>query len=151
MTANNTRKADVTAPFAQYLKGFNVKLGGGAKPATANFEAVAELGVRGVKVGMALAMYLRPQGATNSEVVAVVGAPQRVLMAQLIKAGKLVPVEVEPRNGFQVYAVRLATEADRKPRKAGKAKAGAKAKAAPKVEAAGIDPNGPNTGTAELA
>jgi hypothetical protein len=83
----------------------------GAKPSPADLTAAHTLGARpGSKVALALAMYLRPAGATNLQVIMACGNPQNNKRRALIAAGLL---KGEPMANNQanhvVYRVSLST------------------------------------------
>lgn len=98
--------------------------GMGEKPSQALLETVeSALGGRvGAKVTFALAMYLRPEGATSGQIVQAVGGPQLNKMRELVNA-KLAKRVQMPDNeaGHTVYHIELAAK------KATKAKAPKKA------------------------
>lgn len=98
---------DVTKSYRPYLKHFRKDMG--APPSADHFNTAHGLGARiGSKVAMAIAMYLRPQGATQGQVVTVCGGPQLNKMRGLIEAGFLKRGNL-PNNeaGHTVYHVEL--------------------------------------------
>jgi hypothetical protein len=129
-TATATATAGLEA-YADKLATWPVEVAG-PKPAAANFKAAHALGARvGTKVALALAMYMRPKGATQGQVFNVVGSPQLNKMRAAIAAGHAKRVDM-PRdgNGHMVYKLALpekaASKATGKRKAAGKGKAPAK-------------------------
>lgn len=131
-TKTTTRTATVAAEgnplahYASYLKAWPVKFAG-PKPTADQFNQAHGFGARaGTKVALAIAMYLRNDGATQGQVFNIVGAPQLNKMRALIEAGQAVrlPMPVNTQ-GHTVYKLALA------PKKATKAKPAKTAKAKP--------------------
>lgn len=126
-TKTATRTATVAATgnaadhYAAVLKNWPVKFAG-PKPTTADFANAHALGVRpGTKTAVALAMYMRTDGASQAQVINVNGGPYLNAMRAAIEAGHATRQPV-PANasGHTVYKLTLPTK------KASKAKAKAK-------------------------
>ena len=97
------------AAYGETLSRWSKKLG--PKPTKELLETVhEELGVRrGSKAALALAMYMRPEGATAQQVVQVIGTPQNNKRRELIANGKLDLASKGERdsNNHLVYKVQL--------------------------------------------
>lgn len=114
--------------YAGFFKGWPTKIAG-PKPSAAQLDVAAQLGARvPSKVGLALAMYQRPQGATQGQVIAACGGPQLNKLRGLITAGKVSRVSMpNDAAGHTVY--KMVLKGRKTPAKAHKAKAKGKAKA----------------------
>lgn len=131
-TKTNARTATATdnvnlAPYSIWLKAWQVKASG-AKPTAENFAFAHALGCKpGSKTAMAVAMYHRPDGASQPQVVSVVGGPYLNKMREAVQAGHAARVPV-PSNalGHTVYKLALPSKAARKPKAATKAAGKAK-------------------------
>lgn len=129
--------ADTGNPLTYYadkLKAWPTKYAG-AKPTAEQFKAAHALGAKpGTKTAMAVAMYLRPGGATQGQVFNINGGPYLNKMRAIIEAGaaKREPMP-QTAEGHTVYKLALAkpkAKATRKP-KAAKPKADKPATAEP--------------------
>lgn len=116
------------APYAPFIANFS-KLTG-AVPSAANIEQAHAFGLRvGAKATFAMAMYLRPGGATAAQVAQAVSAQCLNVARGLVANGKVQPVPMPHVNGMKVYAFEVKAEkpkaekATRKPRAPRKAKA----------------------------
>ena len=131
-TATATAAADNSGAYKAVLASWPSKFAG-PKPTAADFAFAHALGARvGTKTAIALAMYARPNGASQAQVINVNGGPYLNKMRAAIEAGQAAREPV-PANaqGHTVYKLTLPAKAKAsKPRKAK-----AKAKAA-KPEAA---------------
>lgn len=127
---------DVTGWYSTALKGWQVKLLG-PKPIAELFTQAHALGCRPGKQAMAMAMYLRPDGATDGQVKAACiiqwgsSGSHHNKRRDICGAGfaKAKPV-VSDAQGHKVYAIALT------PKGEGKVKAGAEAKADKPAKAA---------------
>lgn len=134
-TTTKTATATVTAGLEAYattLANWPVDVAGPV-PSAANFKAAHALGARvGTKVALALAMYMRPKGATQGQVFNVVGSPQLNKMRAAIAAGHAKRVDL-PRDGrgHVVYKLALPEKAASKAASARKGKGKGKAPAKP--------------------
>lgn len=139
-TTTTTAKA-VMAPYAPFIANFS-KLTG-AVPSAANIEQAHAFGLRvGAKATFAMAMYLRPEGATAAQVAQAVSAQCLNVARGLVANGKIEPVPMPHRDGMKVYAFTVAKPKAEKP-KAARAPRKAKAatvKAAPAAPAASDAP-----------
>jgi hypothetical protein len=131
---SNTNKPAVNAgtAIAHYtaaLKGWQRYMG--EKPSEAHFTQAHAWGVRpGSNVALALAMYCRPEGATQAQVSGPCNGPQLNKARMLVATGKAVWAANERDcNGHTIYRLRLPEPV--KP--VAKGKAGKVAKAAAKV------------------
>lgn len=144
-------KHDATQWYGPMLKAWPTKLAG-PKVTAQQLDTAHKLGARPGKQALANAMYLRPEGATQSQVVAVCGAPQLNKMRGWRDADKVVRQVPMPKSaaGHTVYRIELTAKgaarvkgaADTAPEAAPKAKATPRkrpAKAA-KPEAAPVAP-----------
>lgn len=103
---------DVTGWYANYLNNWSISQLG-SKPTADTFTKVHALGLRPGKQALAVAMYLRPGGATSSQVVIAVGAPQLNRMRGLIADKLLVRVPTpSSAAGHTVYAVTLTAKGE---------------------------------------
>lgn len=141
--------------YGHMLKGWQTKVVGAA-PTAEMLANVHGLGCRPGKQAMAIAMALRPNGVTGSQIVVACGAPQLNKMRGLISDGVLKREAVPPQaeTGHTVYKLTLTAKgaakvkaaaakpaADTKPAKAAKV-----TKAAPqprKAKAAKVTPPAP--------
>lgn len=111
-TATATKTASkaattATALFASQLKNWPKQAG--AKVTGDQISTASGLCKRtGTSKHLALAMYLRPQGATQGEVVIASGDTQVNAYSDAIKLGLAVAVPVERRDGHKVYKLELA-------------------------------------------
>ncbi len=106
--------------YASFFTGWSVKALG-AKPTAAQLATSEALGARqGSKVALALAMYQRPTGATQGQVITACGGPQLNKLRGLVTAGKVQRLPM-PNNGAGHTVYRFALK--------GKIKAPAKVKA----------------------
>jgi hypothetical protein len=130
-TKTATRTLTATGTMADAFKRWPTKLAG-AKPSNeAVSTAASALKRHGTGKHLALAMYLRPEGATQPETVAACGDTNVNAYYDAVRGGHFKAVTLPTRNGHKVYALALPAKATRKPRKAaGKAKAAGKGKAA---------------------
>ena len=109
-----------TGAMADHMKHWVMKLAG-AKPTAETIAAAGALLKRnGTAKHLALAMYMREGGATQTETVAGTGDTQINAYYDAVRGGQLVAVTLPARNGHKVYALALPKA---KPVKARKAKA----------------------------
>lgn len=135
-TATKTATS-ATALFATQLKNWPKQAG--AKVTGDQITTASNLCKRaGTSKHLALAMYLRPNGATQGEVVIASGDTQVNAYSDAIKLGLAVAVPVERRDGHKVYKLELAkpkaAKPARKPRVRATPKADKPADAAPTSE-----------------
>lgn len=128
MTKANTKTATttVTGHYTATLAKWPVKLAG-AKPTAGQFKTAHEMGVRpGTKTAVAIAMMLRPKGATQAEITAINGGAYLNKARDLI-AAKRAKREAVPQtpDGHTVYKLAL-TSAKPAAKRKGKGKATAK-------------------------
>jgi len=99
--------ASLITTQAKRMKGWHKGLGN--KVTDDQLAAVHKLGGRpGSKVTMALAMYLRPEGATQGQVAQVCGGPQLNKMRDLIESKLVKRINVDATNaGHTVYKIEL--------------------------------------------
>lgn len=118
--------------YANFFKGWAVK-STGPKPTQAQLDVAEGLGARqGSKVALALAMYQRPQGATQGQVIVACGGPQLNKLRGLIAAGKVSRVSMpNDAAGHTVYRMALKGRKKAVKAPATKVKAKAPAKVAP--------------------
>lgn len=153
---------DLSQHYGLFLKRFTKQVADvtGPQPGLDCLKVAFAFSQRSQKQAVALAMCLRPEGATGPEIQYVCGAPQNNWRKGLIEAGYFKRVAVPSRNGVTVYKLEVskrgeamvakavtkadadaakadATDTAEKPAKvakpakgAGKAKGKAKAKAA---------------------
>lgn len=142
-TNTTSRTATVAAdanPLGHYsaaLKAWPVKYAG-PKPTADNFKAAHTLGARpGTKTAMAVAMYLRSDGATQAQIINVNGGAYLNKMRAAIEAGQAtrVPMSATPQ-GHTVYKLALGKAKPAKPAKPAKAASKAKPAKPAKVETA---------------
>lgn len=110
-TAANVNAANPLGFYADTLKGWNSKYAG-AKPTADQFKTAHQLGARpGTKTAVAIAMYLRDNGATQGQVFVVNGGPYLNKMRALIEAGHAVRVPMSAdASGHTVYKLALPTK-----------------------------------------
>lgn len=103
-TATATSIATVTGHYASILAKWPTKTAGKA-PTAANFKAAHEAGLRpGTKTAVAIAMMLRPKGATQAEITAVNGGVYLNKARDLIAAKKATREAVpQTSDGHIVY------------------------------------------------
>ncbi len=107
--------------YAGFFKGWQIK-STGPKPTAAQLVTSEALGARqGSKVAMALAMYQRPQGATQGQVFMACGGPQLNKLRGLITAGKVSRVSM-PNNAAGHTVYKMVLKGRKAPTKARKAK-----------------------------
>jgi hypothetical protein len=123
-TATVTRTITATGTMADAFKNWPTKLAG-AKPSGETVSmAASALKRHGTGKHLALAMYLRPSGATQPETVAACGDTNINAYYDAVRGGQFKAVTLPTRNGHKVYALALPVKAARKPRAAkGKGKA----------------------------
>jgi hypothetical protein len=111
-----------TGNMANAMKHWQAKLAG-AKPAAEVIAAAGALLKRnGTAKHLALAMYMRPTGATQTETVAGTGDTQINAYYDAVRGGQLEAVTLPARNGHKVYALALPKAKVSKPKRAAKAK-----------------------------
>jgi len=149
-TKATTRTATATGNaldwYRDTLKGWPTKFAGKA-PTAQQFETAHALGAKpGTKTAIAIAMYLRPEGATQSQVTVVNNGPYLNKMRALIAAKQAVRLPVSPVDGHTVYKLALPSKTAVKAasKAAGKRKAAPKAKANAAPEAAQQAPEAAN-------
>jgi hypothetical protein len=87
----------------------------GNKPVDANVTAAAGMVKRpNTAKHMGLAMYLRPEGATQPEVITVTGDTQVNAFSAAWRGGMAVAVDAGTRNGHKVYKLALKASKPRK-------------------------------------
>lgn len=136
-TATTTKAGNVLDWYRDTLKAWPVKVAG-SKPTAAAFETAHALGAKpGTKTAVAIAMYLRPEGATQGQVFNVNGGPYLNKMRALLatKAATRVPMNAN-EQGHTVYKLALPAKAATKAKAARKPKAAKADKAAPAAPAA---------------
>lgn len=117
-----TKQNDSTGWYANVFKGWQSKLLG-AKPTTAQLDAIHALGARPGKQALASAMALRDAGVTGGQIVIACGAPQLNKMRGFVTDGLARFVPTPPSGeGHKVYRLELTAK--------GKAKGNATAKVA---------------------
>ena len=123
----STKTITATGTMLDAFKRWPAKLAG-AKPTQADVDATAALLKRtGTGKHLALAMYMRADGATQPETVAACGDTNVNAYYEAVRSKALVARTLPARNGHKVYALALPTK------RASKAKGKAKAKRAAKV------------------
>lgn len=123
-----TNTITATGTMAAAFKHWPLKLAG-SKPTQANIDAVVATGLKRTGTGkhLALAMYMRNEGATQPECVAACGDTNVNAYYEAVRSKAMVAVTLPARNGHKVYALALPTK------RASKAKGKAKAKRTPKA------------------
>jgi hypothetical protein len=133
------------------LKGKGWPRDAGSKVTEAQLAAAAAVLTRhGTAKHLGLAMYLRPEGATQNQVFAVTGDTQVNVARDLIAAGKARPVNMPATGKRKVYKLALTGKASKaKPaaKATGKGKGTAKATTAKRSRKATPQPAG-DAGTA---
>lgn len=141
-TTKTTTRASVAInegnPLAHYsatLKDWPVKFAG-SKPTAEHFKTAHSLGARpGTKTAVAIAMYFRPEGATQGQVAVINDGAYLNKKRALVDAGHAVEVPMPTVNGHKVYKLALPTK-----------KAGRKADKADKAATVAIPAGGKPTG-----
>ena len=138
-TTTTTTAKSVMAPYAPFIANFS-KLTGPV-PSAANIEQAHAFGLRvGKKATFAMAMYLRPGGATAAQVAQAVSGQCLNVAREMVTRGKVKPIDLPHINGMKVYAYEVVTpkaekakaeKAPRKPRAPRKPKSDKQAPAAP--------------------
>lgn len=107
-TATVAATGNAIAHYAAVLKNWPVKFAG-PKPSNADFTNAHALGVRpGTKTAVALAMYMRPDGASQAQVINVNGGPYLNAMRAAIEAGHATRQPVAANaSGHTVYKLAL--------------------------------------------
>ncbi len=110
-TAANINAANPLGFYTTVLKGWQTKHAG-AKPTAEHFKLAHAMGARpGTKTAVAIAMYLRDNGATQGQVFVVNGGPYLNKMRALIEAGHAVRVPMSAdASGHTVYKLALPTK-----------------------------------------
>lgn len=114
-----TKATTAMSAMAEAFKRWQAKAMG-AKPATATVDAAGALLKRtGTGKHLALAMYMRPGGATQAEVIHATGDTQINCYYEAVRTGTLAPVtDNAARGGHKVYALALPVKKAKAPRKA---------------------------------
>ncbi len=135
-TKASAKVITATGNMANALKHWQAKLAG-AKPATETIAAAGALLKRnGTAKHLALAMYMRPTGATQTETVAGTGDTQINAYYDAVRGKQLVAVTLPARNGHKVYALALPKAKVAKAKAPRKAKADKAAPATPAADSA---------------
>lgn len=87
----------------------------GPRPTKDELEQVHALGDcrPGSKDAFAVAMALRPGGATQNQIIAALGRPHRNKIAALVAKGTAVRIFSQPHNGTVCYKIKFAQSVDR--------------------------------------
>lgn len=123
-TKTTTRTLTATGTLTERMKGWQPKIMGAKPTADQVTTAAAALRRHGTGKHLALAMYLRPNGATQGEVVLACHDTNINAYYDAVRGGQFEPVTLPNRGGHKVYALVLPkAKPARKPRKAKAAKA----------------------------
>jgi len=79
----------------------------GRRPAKAHLAAAQTLARPGSKTAVALAMALRPEGTTQTEIKAILGRPYRNKLRDVVRSGAARRLQARPRDGLTVYRIAL--------------------------------------------
>jgi hypothetical protein len=121
-TRANAKVVTPTGRMADSLKRWQAKLAGPKPTPEVLATAGSFLKRTGTAKHLALAMYLRPEGATQSETVAGTEDTQINAYYDAVRGKQLVAVTLPARNGHKVYALALPKAKPAKAKRAAKAK-----------------------------
>ena len=92
--------------YAPVVDNWDTKLFG-PKPTATEINEANSTGRIGSKDTFAVAMALRPRGATQAQIKAALGGSHRNKIASLVAHGVARRVPMEPVNGYTVYKIEL--------------------------------------------